>query len=1097
MSTHILHAPVGGGKTEYVLNQITRTLNTQPFARIWVALATKRQEDAFRQRLIDWDTGKRAFFNVEFFNFYELYTFLLDMAGNPQRQLNEAARFALLKSVITDVADDLRLFHTIYETTGFLRIVADFIYELKQNRIYPEDYQAFAQRTGSAKDHDLALIYAHYQAQLQTYNLVDKEGQGWLAVDALIENINLADNLALFIVDGFDQFNPVQADLVSLLADRSAEGLITLTRVPGREATVGRRFEQALARLQERDPSMAIQPLSDSQHDRHADLQHVIDQSFLKNPTMKGLSGGMNLVEVPGVADEVALVLRRVKALLLDGVPADEIMIAVRDWERYRSHFLSLRDKYQLPLVLHYGEPLEENPAINALLTVLNLHENDFRRRDVLDVLRSPYFRWPTLTDATVDLLDHISQQYTVIGGREIWLTAIRQASQPTIDLDDVVTDALLSNEEASQLQADLDDFFAIVTPPDQATVSEYAYWVDSLLGYDPNADNDDDLDTETTPSIDTTLSLQMIRSVRAENAPDEIIARDVMALHELKQVLRGLLVAQELLHSLDNRVEPAISWERFATDLMASISGAAVNPRPSRYGRVLVTTTADARGLPHDHVFILGLSEGIFPATTPEDPLYLDSERREMRIGDRQLETQAERAADDGVFYELLCLPRQSLTLTRPTMQEGKPWMASPLWRGVTAVFDDAESHIRENSLRLGQVIPVEQATALDEVVVAASSMLKQSQTSLHDRQWQVLNWLIESQNTFWSGIRHGRTVEIGRLSTAPFDRYSGRLQEATLIQHVRTELDGKRLWSASQFNDYGVCGFRFFAKRLLNLEAVEEPAEGMDAAQHGTLNHAILERTYRQIRDQKLAIMPDNLEIALNLFHAAADDVFANASEELDFRAGALWNQEQRVIRRKLEQLIRKDFAAGKENPINKAFKDSPRNPRFLEVPFGTRESDVPVVMLDLGEGIGPVRILGYIDRIDQQDDGYIVIDYKSGSTGIPVSEMAEGRNFQMLVYLEGVQALLARQETKANLEGGAFWHITNQKLSGAVRLDEDGLANINQAKAHLARNIELGREGDFAVHANKPTNGRCVRYCEFSQLCRMSSTNHHKLT
>ena len=55
---------------------------------------------------------------------------------------------------------------------------------------------------------------------------------------------------------------------------------------------------------------------------------------------------------------------------------------------------------------------------------------------------------------------------------------------------------------------------------------------------------------------------------------------------------------------------------------------------------------------------------------------------------------------------------------------------------------------------------------------------------------------------------------------------------------------------------NDYGVCGFRFFAKRLLKLEAWEEPEESLDAAKLGTINHAILEATYRELGERGLAI-------------------------------------------------------------------------------------------------------------------------------------------------------------------------------------------------------------------------------------------------
>ena len=51
-------------------------------------------------------------------------------------------------------------------------------------------------------------------------------------------------------------------------------------------------------------------------------------------------------------------------------------------------------------LLLHYGDALANNPAVIALLNLLELARYGFRRRDVLDVLRSPYFAVPGIDEA-------------------------------------------------------------------------------------------------------------------------------------------------------------------------------------------------------------------------------------------------------------------------------------------------------------------------------------------------------------------------------------------------------------------------------------------------------------------------------------------------------------------------------------------------------------------------------------------------------------------------------------------------------------------------------------------------------------------------
>ncbi|HRL13053.1 MAG TPA: hypothetical protein PKX07_14310, partial [Aggregatilineales bacterium] len=338
----VLLAPVGAGKTQAALEAISRAVSRAPLARIWVLLPTRRQEDAFRQRLIDYDDGRSLYFNIEFFNFYGLNRRLLDMAAIAAHELSDAARYRLLRTVIDAEHDALTAFGGIAGTPGFARITGDLIYELKQNLITPEAFSAAAR---TPKDHDLARLYDAYQRRLirrpGDQQLVDREGAGWLALAQLETDPALASDLALLVADGFDQFSPVQARLLALLSARAHETLITLTTVPEREQTVGRRFTDTLALL-ERGNALQVEtrPLSGAFH--RASIQHLTARIFRENAASDRAAisdDGLRFVEAPDAAGEVAAILRDVKRLLLDGTAPESIMVALRDWERYAPHF--------------------------------------------------------------------------------------------------------------------------------------------------------------------------------------------------------------------------------------------------------------------------------------------------------------------------------------------------------------------------------------------------------------------------------------------------------------------------------------------------------------------------------------------------------------------------------------------------------------------------------------------------------------------------------------------------------------------------------------------------------------------------------------
>src|SRR5690606_37456191 len=115
------------------------------------------------------------------------------------------------------------------------------------------------------------------------------------------------------------------------------------------------------------------------------------------------------------------------------------------------------------------------------------------------------------------------------------------------------------------------------------------------------------------------------------------------------------------------------------------------------------------------------------------------------------------------------------------------------------------------------------------------------------------------------------GRDAETRRMSRNPHDHYSGRLRDPALIAAVATEHDAGKIWSASALNDFGICGFRYFAGRLLALEPLAEPEDGMESRHLGTLYHEILEQTYRRLGGM---ITLDRADEALALLDAVADE-------------------------------------------------------------------------------------------------------------------------------------------------------------------------------------------------------------------------------
>ncbi len=1090
MPTTVHLAPVGAGKTEFALNRLLQFVHDRqnPFLKSWVLLATRRQEVTFRQRLVEMQANHDVYFNVEFFNFYTLNARLLNIAGKPPRKIQSSARISILRTIITDMMNqgELIFFHKIADTPGFIAVLADLIDELKQNSVRPESFDLGAK---TAKDIEIAKIYHRYQDTLIDNNLVDLEGEGWLALATLEDEPDIVQDVDLLLVDGYDQFTPVQAQLLAELSHTIDHVDITLTTIPNEGDNYAQRFKRALDRIetshQNAGVNFTLDYLKREGIERHKDLDQL-GQLIFQGPADNPTTDAIKLIEMPTPVEEVMAVLRTVKHQLVhDHIRPEDILIALRDWTRYEAFFESYQALYNLPLLLHHHPAYDRTPVISVIIDLLELAP-DFRRRDVLDVLRSPYIA-SGLSDEQIELLDKITREKQLVRGTiQDWLDVIEFSSVIQFDEEGEESELLLTPQEASELSINIEAFFDGITPPEYTDIESYVNWLERLIGRDPNQDPDnlDDID-EWYNSAEFSLNIAQ-RIYTDSTSTEAIIRRDISALNGMKNILRDLMTTDLFLRATLNHDFP-INWETIWADLKLSLQNTVDVPgNPSRSGRVLVTTASDARGLPHKHVYILGMAEGVFPAEVSEDPLYLDTERKRLQDDGILLETQAERIDDQGLFYELISLPHETLTLSRPTVQDGKVWIESHLWRAVKTVYTD----IQIESMQVGQIVDPQQSASQDELLLAVANQLNQNDAgepaveyALRAQNWLKHNQLLKDK---WVQILQGRMVDSERLSSEPYNQYSGYLLHPDLQDEVADLLGADRIWSASQLKDYGLCGFRYYAKRLLKLEEISEPEEGYDILQLGLINHKILELTYGEIRDDKLAITAENCDEALDILHDHAQEVFDSAPREFKFRASAVWEQEKSVILKRLEALIKLDFSD--DSPLNKFGDDR----KVYQL-----EKRISNVELMLDDDLEPLKIRGFVDRIDRVDGNkLVVVDYKTGTTEIKTSEMAEGRNFQMMTYILALMDIMEKSSRNLEVAGGMFWHLRNLKASGTFDVDNtDDMQAIEDACQHIAQNLRDGRAGKFSVHANHLEEGKCSRYCEYSHLCRMSLTNRYK--
>ncbi|MHC1740618.1 MAG: PD-(D/E)XK nuclease family protein [Anaerolineaceae bacterium] len=792
MTTELIVAPPGTGKTTACFQRIQATQKEIPLSQVWVLVPDRLQAGAFRHHL----ANAGGAIHVQVGRFPDLYKHILEHEGT----FHPTASAPLLHRLIQQSVDkavkqgEIPYYQPLQLFPGFITALRDAFAELKRALVTPQEFTDFT-NSGSSAQKDLSTLYTHYQASLRELRWTDSEEVTWQAIEALKQRPISVSSIRLLIVDGFDSFDGAQYRVLKLLSEQVGELLITFPGLVKSTRPAHRRFTDSIERLIS-DLSPKITTLDNPPHLPDAVI-HIEKHLFEVEVAPKLSTNQPLLLEARSPADEARETLRWIKKLVVrENVPLSDCVIFTPNHEMYHPALRAAAAEFGIPIRFTLDDALESSPAITALINLLSLPQRNFNSRYLINSLRSPYFDF-SLDPETVDILEMVCRVGQIVEGREqweeVWQRLFSSSEEQKQDLDDERNSpSLPRGAEAEGLSRLLRSVFDMITPPAQSdTLTGWITWLEDLLEH----------------------------LYFYENAQSE---RDQVACNTFREVL-GALVLSEAVAG-----QRKLEYIQFYADLQGALAGEGYREASiSGQETLLVGRMTEARGLRFKAVALLGLSEGSFPANERPDP-FLDEELRKP-LG-LELRLQREQA---GLFYQAVTRADQYLLLTRPYLSEdGEEWEESAYWKAVSSLLEkSAVTRVSPDTPR-----PLCEAASTQELLFSAV-------------QRQVLPSDYSFLSKRWQDLQHAQLVLQARrlkLARGPFE---GSAEAAA--SDLQARYSPEKVWSASRLESYANCPFQFFVNNALGVEARSLPQLGMDVAQIGSILHKILELTYAQARD------------------------------------------------------------------------------------------------------------------------------------------------------------------------------------------------------------------------------------------------------
>jgi ATP-dependent helicase/nuclease subunit B len=548
------------------------------------------------------------------------------------------------------------------------------------------------------------------------------------------------------------------------------------------------------------------------------------------------------------------------------------------------------------------------------------------------------------------------------------------------------------------------------------------------------------------------------------------LMKSDAGALKELMAILNNTTLG-DLSSNTGN-----LTFREFDHILESQVDLSSYREIDRRKEVVNVINVLEARQWEMPVIFVGGLLEKEFPRQVREDLFLKDYFRKKLNATGKIALREASEQMDEEryLFYIAVTRAKERLYLSYPSANsDGNPTLPSFFLSDTRKLFPEEILQGITIQRNLSKIIPEpeEIITSTDSKNFVYYHLNTPYVSEREQYEKDIALWLYNNNAENKASLKE----ELCTLTTL-IDSYNNlnlKLSDKKIVKKIS---ETSTRFSPTKLKDYAQCPYKYFGRSTLKLR--QAIPKSMDLLMQGTIIHKVLEEYFKDTGETK-----NITEIFEDIFNR-------------ETRGMVTGFEELKARNEMLNTLLA--FEAMEKKSNLPTFK-----PSMLEAKFGDEEIET----LKIGDvEKGGIEISGKIDRVDVSEvDGEkvaIIIDYKYGQTEFRLTELEEGLDLQLPIYILALRDLFGVVPIAAEfyaLKTSKKTGIYNQELIVKLKLNikpsRKSLSVDNRefnkllknAESHIlkfSREIRKGRieldpaNIDFCGEGN----------CDFANVCRI---------